>query len=233
MFLFDAIWYQIVLRFERPMLITLKFWKWSSIKNVSFVILLLQCCLIFGQQKVIVLDPGHGGKDSGAIGENGIKEKEVVLDIANEISRLNRTLLNDKFDIYQTRYKDTLISLADRAKLGITLKADLFVSLHCNHSDNPEAVGIEVYIRNSESQYSRESAWFAYLLQAGFIEQLGFKSRGVKFANFQVLRETVDLYTSVLLELGFLSNREENDYYNKSSGIRAVALIIIECLIKI
>ncbi|HBY68193.1 MAG TPA: N-acetylmuramoyl-L-alanine amidase, partial [Flavobacteriaceae bacterium] len=68
----------------------------------------------FGQQKVIIIDPGHGGKDTGAIGTNSIQEKDVVLDIANEIIRLNKTLINNKFDIYSTRYKDTLISLSDR-----------------------------------------------------------------------------------------------------------------------
>lgn len=67
----------------------------KGLKNVSFVILLLKMCIIFGQettvQKRIVIDVGHGGKDSGAIGINGIKEKDVVLDIALEILRLNKT----------------------------------------------------------------------------------------------------------------------------------------------
>jgi len=86
------------------MLITLKFWKRIKPKNVSFVILMLHFCVIFGQQKVIIIDPGHGGKDTGAIGTNSIQEKDVVLDIANEIIRLNKTLINNKFDIYSTRY---------------------------------------------------------------------------------------------------------------------------------
>lgn len=63
------------------------------LKNFSFVILLLKMCTIFGQeidaQKRIVIDVGHGGKDSGAIGINGIKKKDVVLDIAKEIVSLN------------------------------------------------------------------------------------------------------------------------------------------------
>ena len=88
------------------MLITLKFWKWVKPKNVSFAILMLQFCVIFGQQKVIIIDPGHGGKDTGAIGVNTIQEKDVALSIAKEIIRLNKTLLNDKFDMHSTRYKD-------------------------------------------------------------------------------------------------------------------------------
>ena len=118
------------------------------LKNVSFVILLLKMCVIFGQetsvQKRIIIDVGHGGKDAGAIGVNGIQEKDVVLDIANAILKLNN-VLEEPLDIYLTRYSDTLISLSDRTKLAKALKADLFVSLHCNHSDNPDARGIEVY----------------------------------------------------------------------------------------
>lgn len=57
------------------MLITLKFLKCVKFKNVSFVILMLQMCLVFGQQKVVIIDVGHGGKDTGAIGINRIQEK--------------------------------------------------------------------------------------------------------------------------------------------------------------
>lgn len=115
------------------------------------MILLLKMCFIFGQenpyQKVIVIDPGHGGKDSDAIGINGIQEKNVVLNIAKEILKLNRNI-EDPFDIYLTRYSDTLISLSDRTKLDKSLKADIFISLHCNHSDNPNARGIKIYVAN-------------------------------------------------------------------------------------
>ncbi|WP_149275620.1 N-acetylmuramoyl-L-alanine amidase family protein [Pareuzebyella sediminis] len=223
------------------MLITLKFLEWGPFRNVKhwlrplqfFVILMLQGCLVFAQQKVIVIDPGHGGKDTGAIGINQLQEKKVVLDIAMEIVTLNKTLFENRFDIYLTRYKDTLISLRDRTELSKALNADVFISLHCNHANNLNARGIEVYAYNSEIQYSIESIWFAYALQAEFKEKLGFNNRGVKFANFQVLRETVDYCTTVLLELGFLSNREENDYLDRLSGLRAVALTIMECLSKI
>ena len=215
------------------MLITQKNLKWSSFKNVSFVILLLKIYFVFGQQKVIVIDPGHGGKDSGAIGVNSIQEKDVELGIAKEILRLNKTLLNNEFDIFLTRYKDTLISLSDRTKLAKILNADLFISLHCNHSDNPKARGIEVYVSKNEYRNSKESVWFAYQLQNQIKKQLGFQSRGVKFADFQVLRETVDCCPSLLLELGFLSNWDENRYYNNSSGIRTVAFVLMRRLIKI
>lgn len=205
------------------------------LKNVSFVILLLKMCIIFGQenatQKRIVIDVGHGGKDSGAIGINGIQEKDVVLSIANEILKLNNDL-NKPLDIYMTRYKDTIISLSDRTKLAKALNADLFVSLHCNHSANPNARGIEVYVSNRQAEYMKESIWFAFQLQETLNKKLGFESRGVKLANFEVLRETRGYCPSVLMELGFLSNTDESEYYQKLESYQVLALVIWKSLIK-
>ena len=200
------------------------------LKNVSFMILLLKMCIIFGQetaiQKRILIDVGHGGKDSGAIGVNGILEKDVVLNIASAILKLNNKL-DKPLDIYLTRYSDTLISLSDRTKLAKALKADLFLSLHCNHSDNPNARGVEVYVTNAESKYSDDSTRFAFQVQAALNKELGYESRGVKFANFQVLRETVDVCTSVLIELGFLSNKDEGNYISNSNNIQLIATAIL------
>ena len=119
------------------MLITPKLLNRPMLKNVKlplcsaqiFVILLLKICFVFGQKKVIVIDPGHGGIDSGAISVNGTYEKDVVLNIALEILKLNKSLFNNELDIYLTRYNDTLISLSDRSQLTKSLDADVFVSL--------------------------------------------------------------------------------------------------------
>jgi len=138
------------------MLISLKFWKYLRLKNVSFAILMLQMCLIFAQQKVIVIDIGHGGKDTGAIGINGIQEKEVVLDIALEILRLQKTVLNNELDIYLTRYQDTFVPLADRSRLAKSLNVDIFVSLHCNAASS-YSKGIEVYVHNLECLNTKAS----------------------------------------------------------------------------
>ena len=203
------------------------------LKNVSFVILVLKMCIVFGQeptaQKRIIIDVGHGGKDAGAIGINGIQEKDVVLDISNAILKFNNEL-EKPLDIYLTRYKDTFISLSDRTKLAKTLKADLFVSLHCNHSDNPDARGVEVYVANKISKYSDGSTWLAFQLQDGLNNSLGFESRGVKFANFQVLREATSYCPAVLIELGFLSNRDEAKYLKRQESVFALALSILNSL---
>lgn len=208
--------------------------KW--LKSVSFVILLLKSCLIFGQnvdaKKIIVIDPGHGGKDAGAIGKNGAMEKEVVLNIAKAVLELNDKSKSPPLNVYLTRYTDTLISLSDRTKLAITLNADVFVSLHCNHSDYPNARGVEVYVSNQNSTFSDGATRLAFQLQSELNKKLGFESRGVKFANFQVLRGTIKYLPSVLVELGFLSNQYEVNYFVKPEFLNALALVIWECLIK-
>ncbi|WP_026914602.1 N-acetylmuramoyl-L-alanine amidase family protein [Christiangramia portivictoriae] len=204
----------------------------NLLKNVSFVILLMKMCLIFGQeidvQKRIVIDVGHGGKDAGAIGINGIQEKDVVLSIANEILRLNDDL-DKPLDIYLTRYSDTLISLSDRTKLTKALNADLFLSLHCNHSDNTDARGIEVYASRKHGKFSKPSVFIGYQIERALCKAVGYESRGVKFANFQVLSETIDYCPAVLIELGFLSNRDEASYIS-DNNIKPIALSILSSI---
>tara|TARA_R110002020_G_scaffold21009_10_gene71486 strand:- start:239 stop:874 length:636 start_codon:yes stop_codon:yes gene_type:complete len=203
------------------------------LKNVSFVILVLKMCIIFGQetvtQKTIVIDVGHGGIDSGAIGINGIQEKDVVLSIAMEILRINEQL-KMPLNIYLTRYSDTLISLLGRTKLAKALNADLFVSLHCNHSHNKKATGVEVYASKKQGTFSKESVYLGYLFEKALSEKIGYRSRGVKFANFQVLRETVGYCPSVLLEMGFLSNRDETQHLTKEENVLALSLSVLNVL---
>jgi len=185
----------------------------------------------FGQEKwqrpIVVIDPGHGGIDSGAIGINGIREKDVVFSVAMEILRLNREMFGDSLEIYSTRYTDTLISLRNRTKLAETLRAQACVSIHCNRAIRREAHGIEVYIE----QGNEHSARLAGLFITGLGKKLGLKNRGIRYGDFQVLRETGH-FPSVLLELGFLSNIEEAEHNGKESSIVAYALLILESLIK-
>jgi len=183
-------------------------------------------------QITIVVDPGHGGSDPGAVGINGNKEKEVVLKIARKMIEISKSSTKNGFKIYLTRYKDSLISLNDRTKLAKALKADVFISLHCNHSINPNARGLEVYVSNIRSQQSKESIIFAYQIQKELRKELGFKSRGVKFSNFQVLRESTRFYPSVLVELGFLSNWEEEKWLRNLENINHIASSILVAIRK-
>ncbi|MFD0837413.1 N-acetylmuramoyl-L-alanine amidase [Mariniflexile aquimaris] len=201
-----------------------------KLKNVVFLLVMLKMCFLFGQnldgRKRIVIDVGHGGKDSGVIGINGIQEKDVVLNVAKEIIRLNKTILDDRMDIYLTRYSDTFIALSDRSRLAKALKADVFVSLHCNASPT-YSKGIEVYVHNSEKLNIRQSIALGLSVINESNSKLGFEKRGVKFADFQVLREMTNFCPTILVELGFVTNKDEADYFLKPENIRAMALAIL------
>lgn len=199
-------------------------------KNVVFLLAMLKMCLLFGQnldaRKRIIIDVGHGGKDSGAIGINDIQEKDVVLNIAKEIIRLNKSILDDRMDIYLTRYCDTFIELSDRSRLAKALTADVFVSLHCNASPT-DSKGIEVYVHNSEKLNTKESIALGLSVINESYSKIGFEKRGVKFADFQVLREITNFCPTILVELGFVTNKDEADYFLKPENVRAMALVIL------
>ncbi len=209
--------------FKRSLIMKIHLEK--TLKNVNFWILILQMCFVFSQKKVVVIDVGHGGKDSGAIGINSIQEKDVVQNVAKEIIRLNKMIFNNELDIYLTRYKDTLISLSDRSRLAKTLNANIFVSLHCNASSN-NSKGIEVYVHNSDNSNIKTSIVLGASILNESTQKLGLKKRGVKFADFQVLRETT-FCPAVLVEMGFLTNPVESYYFLKSKNGKAMALAIL------
>ncbi|MBF0539033.1 MAG: N-acetylmuramoyl-L-alanine amidase [Nitrospirae bacterium] len=97
-------------------------------------------------KKRIVIDPGHGGHDPGALGKGGLKEKDIVLDIALKLARL----LRDKYhyEVFLTRSKDVFISLEERTAIANSKAADLFVSVHANANNTPSVKGIETYFLN-------------------------------------------------------------------------------------
>lgn len=187
------------------------------------------------ERPVIVLDPGHGGRDSGAIGINGIREKDIALAVGKEVVRLNRELYDNRLDIFLTRYSDTLISLRHRTDLAKALQADVFVSVHFNKAKRKAAQGIEIYIHGLNNieqldfQYRSENMAESMLL--GFQNSLGFKNRGMKRADFQVLRDLRFTCPAILLELGFLSNPQESEHSNKKSSITGYAMVILQTLI--
>jgi N-acetylmuramoyl-L-alanine amidase len=95
----------------------------------------------------VVIDPGHGGHDPGAVGPSGLFEKDVVLDIALKV----RDIMKKEYpyyDVVLTRDKDVFIPLKDRAKIANNVGADLFLSIHANASPNRHARGIETYFLN-------------------------------------------------------------------------------------
>ncbi len=183
-------------------------------------------CIIFAQKKVVIIDIGHGGTDTGAIGVNGIQEKDIVLSIAKQIVQLNKTLFNNELAVYLTRYTDILISLSDRTRLAKTLKANVFISLHCNASPRASK-GMEVFVHNSDNQFTKSSIGLGLDILNQGTQKLGFKQRGVKFANLQVLRDLRNTCPAVLVEFGFVTNVDEANYYKKPKNISAMSLSIL------
>lgn len=177
----------------------------------------------------IVIDPGHGGKDSGATRYYELKEKDITLKLGHEILNLNSK--QNLLDIYLTRTTDTLISLHDRGKLAKALKPDLFISLHLNHSLNAYAIGTEVFVARTQlTENLKESIIIANEILTSLTSTLGFKSRGVKFANFQVLRETIQFVPSILVEFCFISNKDEAQYLSENTNLKALAFSILNSL---
>jgi N-acetylmuramoyl-L-alanine amidase len=204
------------------------------LKNVIFLVLLLKMCVILGQgkehQKRIIVDVGHGGKDPGAIGLNGIQEKDVVLAIGTEMIRLNKSIFGDEYDIYLTRYDDSFFTLSERINLAKSLRGDIFISLHCN-SFYSDARGMEIFTFNSKFQKfdynTRSSIALGDEILRESTRNINTKNRGIKFANFQVLREMIRFCPAILIEVGFLNNPVESVYFSKPSSITAIALAIL------
>ncbi|HEY6184478.1 MAG TPA: N-acetylmuramoyl-L-alanine amidase, partial [Terriglobales bacterium] len=97
----------------------------------------------------IVIDPGHGGHDSGTIGPNGLEEKDLVLEVGRRLGKLLESRLGA--DVVYTRSDDTFIPLETRTAIANQEQADLFVSIHANSSNDPDARGVETYYLNFTS----------------------------------------------------------------------------------
>ncbi len=146
----------------------------------------------------VVVDAGHGGKDSGATRRYAPAEKIVTLDVA---TRLNDKLRASRFKTVMTRTSDTFVPLDRRVAIGNQQPNSIFVSVHFNDSRRRGIHGFETYY---SSPYARA---LAQRIQSKLLTLPGARSRGVKTANFRVIRNAV--YPSVLVECGFLSNRSE------------------------
>ena len=97
----------------------------------------------------IVIDPGHGGHDTGTIGPNGLEEKDLVLDVGRRLGKLLEARLGA--EVVYTRKNDTFIPLETRTAIANQARADLFVSIHANSSHDPDARGVETYYLNFTS----------------------------------------------------------------------------------
>lgn len=149
---------------------------------------------------LVIVDPGHGGKDPGAISVHGHREKDIVLDAAKVVTD---SLARGGLHVRMTREDDRFIELEQRSALANRLRANLFVSIHADSAPNRAATGFTVYVARQPSADSKAAAdAIARRLQAA-----GVSSRGRQEANYRVLVGTT--CPAVLVELGYLSNAYE------------------------
>ncbi len=116
----------------------------------------------------IVIDPGHGGKDKGAIGPNGLYEKDITLAIAKQLKKVLEK--EGGYEVLLTRDTDRYMSLEERTAIANTKKADLFLSIHTNAHTDPSLGGIETYFLNFSKD--KESARVAALENAASAKQI-------------------------------------------------------------
>ncbi|MCK8827647.1 N-acetylmuramoyl-L-alanine amidase family protein [Natroniella acetigena] len=167
------------------------------------------------QNRRVVIDPGHGGRDPGAIGVTGLKEKEVALDISTRVDDL---LYQAGINTLMTRRDDSFVSLARRAEIANRFNADLFVSIHSNASYNSWANGLETYAHWNASQDNWALAWY---VQDEILQRTNFTDHGLKAANFAVLRRTN--LPAILVEAGFLSNPNDEEMLREPQFRQQVA----------
>lgn len=222
-------------------------------------------------QFVLVLDPGHGGEDPGAVGKKGTKEKDVNMSVSRAIGNLIAKKYPEIKIIYtRTEKKDVKVPLMQRAKIANDAKADLFISVHSNASKNRAAKGCQTFTLGSGSDAEAKAAAMyenqvilleenfeqvykgfdprsseSYIIfelirghdmeksiscaehiQQNMVDKSGLINRGVSSAGFLVLHKTV--MPSILVELGFISNLEEEKYLASKNGQAELATGIFE-----
>ncbi len=165
---------------------------------------------LLGADEVIVIDPGHGGKDPGAIGINNSYEKDIVLDISK---KLYERLKSMGYKVVLTRSTDEYVDNELRADMANKKKAKVFISIHCNALENNNTTnGAQVLYYSKERIYSnsQDDEAFAQLVLDEILVNTGAANRGiVEREDLIVLNQTN--MPAIIVECGFLTNANEAD----------------------
>lgn len=188
--------------------------------------------------RLVVLDPGHGGKDPGAIGPRKVQEKQVVLAVA---LRVKAHLESRKIAVRLTRTSDTLPGLEERTAYAAKAGADLFVSIHADGAGDSSANGVETFIMTAEgcdssNHYGQAGDKFAmpgnlhdaanailgFSIQSNLVKTSKRSDRGLRRARFSVIKNAP--CPAALVECGFLTNPAEEALLNSSAYREAVSI---------
>jgi N-acetylmuramoyl-L-alanine amidase len=170
-----------------------------------------------GGGRIIVIDPGHGGKDPGAISPHGFYEKTVNLDVALQIGGI---LKERGFKVIMTRSDDTFIELEERANIANRNNASLFISIHADSCATSGRNGFTIYVARQAGSPARNLAEAIDKQMTG----TGIKSHGTREADYRVLKNT--RCPAVLIELGYLSNYWEAKQLKDKDMQRKLAVAI-------
>ncbi len=171
---------------------------------------------------VIVIDPGHGGADPGAVGIGGIHEADIVLSIAQQVADL---LEEQGIRAVLTRSDDREVELEPRVDLADSVGADLFVSIHANaiSLSRPDVNGIETY-------YYDTGGALASSIHNSLVAATGMPDRGVRQARFYVLTQTS--MPAVLVEVGFVTGREDAARLQSATARSQIAAAIAQGILR-
>lgn len=180
------------------------------------------------KDKIITLDPGHGGSDPGAIGASGLKEKQITLEISMRVKEL---LEKEGANVYMTRTTDKDVyapNASDRAELQARVNvaekhnSDLFLSLHINSSVNKSVGGFSSYYYPKTDNDLK----IAKAIQDKFAKNFGVDNLGVRQANFYVVKRCS--MPATLLEMCFISNPKEEKLMKSKWFQKKTARLIVE-----
>ena len=191
--------------------------------------LLLASSLSAAKKVTWVIDPGHGGRDTGCESRRH-NEKEITLDVAKELGRLIKKNISGVRVVY-TRERDKYLSLQERCDIANARGAELFLSIHVNSAPNPYARGTESFYATNvplKGTQAGKSELLALLLQRQYLAHGREVSRGVKKRELYVCEHTN--MPSVLTEIGFITNSVEEAYITSKDGKRELAKAICEAL---
>ena len=169
----------------------------------------------FGE-KVVVIDPGHGGTDYGAI-RAGINEKDITLDVSKRVASILRS---NGYKVHLTLNEDKYVSLQGRVDIAEEVKPDIFVSIHVNSSEGTTATGIETHY------YHDYSIDLAKKVHTSLAKSIKSPDRGLFKSRFYVINHTT--MPAVLVEIGFISNEEERAELVSEKRKQATAKAIAE-----
>lgn len=169
-------------------------------------------------KQFIYIDAGHGGADPGAVGATA-REKDIALAVALQVGQ---ALIAQGFGVCYSRTTDKRILVGERTRLANRTGAAALVSIHCNAAANKAARGAETYAYNKACK----GYLLAQHIQSNLVQRVKMLDRGVKTANFAVLRDTA--MPAALVELGFLSNAmEEQIMLDRAWQQQAAAAIAV------